>query len=107
MSETALVSTKIRGGFIDTSGLHEMKSNKAMSRKDYIQRQKAVEEDRQRMKPKGSKVLTSTRTRKMNKLHVMNGNDAEENEEVLEEDDEEVLEDAQARWRARQDLEAN
>jgi hypothetical protein len=95
MTETALVSAEIGGGFVDASGLNEMKSNKAMSRKDYIQRQKAVEEECQRMKPKGSKALTSTRTRKMKELHVMNGNDAEEIEEVLEEDDEEVLKDAQ------------
>jgi hypothetical protein len=73
-----------------------MKSKEAMSRKDTVLRQEAVEEERQRIKPKGSKVLTSTtRTRKMNDLHVMNGNDAEEIEEVLVEDDEEVLRDAQ------------
>jgi hypothetical protein len=63
MIETAFVSAEIGGEFVDASELHKMKSREAMSRKDTVLRQEAVEEERQRMKPKGSEVLTSTGTR--------------------------------------------
>jgi hypothetical protein len=73
MSETAFVGAGIGGGFIDTSELHVMKFKEAMSGKDKVQWQNAVEEEHQRMVkhkvwepvskdelPEGSKVLTST-----------------------------------------------
>jgi hypothetical protein len=63
MIETAFVSAEIGGGFVDASGLHEIGGGFVDASGLHEMKSEAVEEERQRMKPKGSKVLTSKPTR--------------------------------------------
>ena len=89
MSEMALVSAGIGGGFIDTNELHVMKYKEAMAGKDTEKWQKAVDEEHECMMqhhvwepvpieevPKGSKILTLTwaMKKKANKMYRVRRN---------------------------------